>query len=312
MNGAEKLVRKMQKGQHTLKELGISFHDILHLRATGYNVSSQHTERGQVYYITLGSENVSHFISGLSPQENTEKWVELSDIHAGSKMFDEQGLRNCLYLACKEGFKVAHISGDLCDGKNVYPLHANNLQYFFAEEQAGVLASILSEFPLHYIAITGNHDRSFERDGNVNPISLVQQMINESKQAKFTFLNSFAGDLVIQGTVKRMVHLFGGRAYAKSYPAQTYIRNLLDSHNEHVHIRGNKYRLKFLQMGHYHTDIAFEAAGIYITHPGNFQFPNDFTIRLGLIGYQGCRFTTVVIKNGAVLDYNSRFVTPRR
>jgi hypothetical protein len=301
----------MMHGQFTLSKLHIGFAEIMELRNAGYRISSQHKDGGRVYYILTNSENVSLFISGHSPKAETAKWVEVSDIHCGCNGFDEQGLRNCLHQAHEEGFKEVHLSGDLVDGINVYPLHHNNLRFHTAEEQAMLLSSVLIEYPFHYISIVGNHDRSFEREGNVNPITLIEKQINEAG-GKFTFLNGFAGDLVILGTVKRLLHHCSGRTYAKSYPAQTYIRNLLDSHGENVFVRGNKYRLRFLQVGHHHTDLSFESAGIYITHPGNFQFPNDFTIRQGLIGYQGCRFTTAVIKNGQVLDYDSRFVKPKR
>jgi hypothetical protein len=76
-------------------------------------------------------------------------------------------------------------------------------------------------------------------------------MTREGKH--FVYLNSMAGDIIIGGVVKRMLHLAGGGAYAKSYPGQVYLRNLFDSRGEDVWVRGNKYRLRFAQFGHLHS-----------------------------------------------------------
>lgn len=309
----DQIIKRLLKDQCTLQELGITLEDVINIKSLGYRVQNQQTSNGEVYYIVTEAENASLFISPKSKEAQTIKWVELSDIHAGSIQFDEQGLRSVLALAVKEGFQQVHISGDLCDGFKVYPAHQNNLRFHKADDQANLLASVLMEFPLYYIACKGNHDYSYEKQGGINPIKLVENTVNQANgQAKFTFLDSFAGDIVIAGMIKRMVHLDGGRAYAKSYPSQTYIRNLFDSHGENIPIGGKEYRIRFLQSGHFHTDIAFESAGIFITHSGNFQFPNDYTTRRGLVGEQGCRFTTVVVKNGQVLEYSSRFIKPIR
>jgi hypothetical protein len=308
----KQVVRLLKIKQLTLKELQISREELRELRDMNYRIRHQDSDRGRVYYMITEAENNSLFISGASREEQIIKWVELSDLHAGSKQFDEVGFKEIMNRAIDYGFVDFHISGDLCDGYLVYNGHLNNLRYWQAEDQAEYLAEILLQYPkARYIACTGNHDFSFVKHGSVNPISIVQDILR-GEGREFTFLDSFAADLVIAGVLKRMIHLDGMRTYAKSYPGQTYIRNLLDSHGEHAYVQGNKYRIRFIQMGHYHSEIAFETAGIQCTHPGNFQFPNDYTIRRGLVGPQGTRFTTVIIRNRIVLDYTSTFVKPRR
>lgn len=307
----ESVARRLTKQHSTLKELGVSLDTIRQMRDLGYRIQSQNSSKGRVYYITTALENAAVFVSGRSAKPQVIKWMELSDIHVGSKQFDDKGLRSVLKRAVDEGYKDVHISGDLCDGFKVYPGHMNNLRYWKAEDQAGQLVEILSCYDLNYYACKGNHDQSYEKHGSPNPIALAENLMH-SDDRHFVYLDSMAGDLVIGGVLKRMVHLDGGRAYAKSYPGQTYIRNLLDSHGEDQYVGKHKYRIRFLQMGHFHTDIMYEAAGIYCTHPGNYQFPNDYTIRRGLVGYQGSRFTDTIIQDGRVIEYNSKFIKATR
>jgi len=307
----EKIAKKMTQGHFTLDELGTSMTEIRMLRDMGYQILNQAAENGRVYYIGSPDESPYLFVSKASRDTQHIKFLELSDIHAGSKMFDEQGLRDVLQRALDDGYVDAHISGDLVDGNKLYRGQQKNLRYWRCEDQADYLAEILMEYDLNYVAVKGNHDESYEKVGSPNPIRLIEMRMREEDK-NFVFLDSMAGDLVIAGVVKRMVHLDGGRAYAKSYPGQTYLRNLFDSHGEDVWIRGNKYRLRFGQFGHFHSNIMYEASGVYCTHPGNFQFPNDYTTRRGLVGDQGARFTEFMIENRHIYEYSSKFVKPKR
>lgn len=304
----ELIARRLAKGYCTLKELGSSVVEMRKLIDLGYRVQS-HVEKGiRYFYITANGENTSLFISALDKEPAEHRWLELSDIHAGSKQFDEQGLKEILKRAVDEGYYDVHIAGDLCDGYKVYPGHITNLRYWTAHDQANYLASILVQFPLYYYASHGNHDFSFEMHGSPNPVAIIAQELPN----QFTYFPSYAADMVLGGVLKRMVHGASGRSYARSYPGQTYIRDLLDGQGEHAYVLGKKYRLRFLQLGHWHTLMYYEAAGIVVTHSGNFQFPNDFTIRKGLVGSQGGRLVKVKMHKGKVLDYETNIIKPRR
>ncbi len=294
-----------------MAELGITNTTIRELKDAGYQVKNQETPRGRVYYIIHELENASYFVSGAPKAATTFKWVEVSDIHAGSTYFDEQGFRYVLKKAQDAGFEDVHISGDLVDGYGVYRGQMANLRYWKAEDQADFLYSILAEFPFNYYASKGNHDYSFEMHGSPNPIALIELKMKEAGKF-FTFLNSYAGDLIIGGVLKRMVHLSGGKAYAKSYPAQVYLRNLSGAGRGYAYVGGNKYPIRFVQFGHFHTMVEFMDSGIYCTHPGNYQFPTDLTVRLGLVGDQGSLFTECIIGDNRVLEYTSKFVLARR
>lgn len=308
----QKVAKKLCQGQLTLQDLKVDRKFIRDMKDAGYRILSHLNGKGKtVYYIQAAVQNPWCFIGPKTKNPQKVSWVEMSDVHAGSNQFDEAGLRQVLKQAQDEGIEDIHLSGDVCDGYKVYPGHMTNLRYWKAQDQADQIAAVLLAFAFRYYAIKGNHDYSFERYGSPNPVALIEQHF-KAENRPFTYLNGYAGDLIIAGVVKRMVHLFGGRTYAKSYPGQTYIRNLFDSHGENVYINGKKYRLRFLQCGHYHTDISYEAGGMFVTHPGNYQFPNDYTVRQGLVGYQGSRFTRATIEDGHVVEYQSRFIRPKR
>lgn len=307
----QKIAVRMTKEHLTLSELGITLSEIREMKDKGYCVHAQQKPgKGRVYYIGNPEEAPYIFHSGKAKGSQEYKWVELSDTHAGGKQFDAKGLAECLKRAEEDGFEDVHISGDLHDGRRVYKGQDQNLKYFTAEDQAQCLAEVLTERKLNYYAIMGNHDEAFEKDGSPNPVAQLERIMHENGR-HFVYLNGMAGDLIIGGVVKRMVHLDGGGAYAKSYPGQVYLRNLFDSRGEDVWVRGNKYRLRFGQFGHFHSNITYESNGMWCTHPGNFQFPSSFTIRRGLVGDQGCRLTTVKMENGVVYDYTSKFIKPR-
>jgi hypothetical protein len=310
MTHLQKVAARMVKEHLTLQELGITLTDIREMRDKGYHIHAQQQPgRGRVYYIGNPEEAPYVYHSGKNNKEH--KWVELSDTHAGCKQFDSKGLRECLQRAVDDGYEDVHISGDLHDGYRVYKGQEHNLKYFTSDDQAQCLAEVLIDYPLNYYAIMGNHDESFEKHGSPNPVARLEEIMHRAGGA-FVYLNCMAGDIIIGGVVKRMVHLDGGGAYAKSYPGQVYLRNLFDSRGEDVWVRGNKYRLRFGQFGHFHSNITYESNGMWCTHPGNFQFPSSFTIRRGLVGDQGCRLTTVKMENGVVYDYTSKFIKPKK
>lgn len=149
------LIKKLMKGYWTLEQLGITKGDVRALRDEGFRVQCQRVGNERVYYLIDHHEMVNAIISTSTAREKF-RWLELSDIHAGSKQFDEQGLRFVLKRALDDGIKDVHLSGDLTDGIAIYHGHLTNLRYWTMEEQAMLLAEILSEFPFRYFACHGN------------------------------------------------------------------------------------------------------------------------------------------------------------
>lgn len=303
----DKLAKRLARGYFTLEQLGVKLADVRRLKDKGYRVRSYRRDGDTFYSILTANENVSLFLSRMTRKAVEYRWVEMADVHIGSNQFDETGLRDVLHRAEDQGFTEVRLAGDVCDGFKVHRTHLSELRLWRAEEQADLATEIFSDYRMDYYAIRGNHDLSFEAQGSPNPIALIQNAL-----PNFVYLPSACADLIIGGVVARLIHLSGGNSYSMSYPGQVYLRNLFNSVGEHVWVNGEKYRLRFLQCGHLHTNILYKSAGIYVSHPGNFQFPSDFTIRKGLVGPQGCRFVRATIQSGQVISYSSDFVEPRR
>lgn len=302
----EKIVKKLTNGRYTLEQLKLRSRDIRDLKKKGFNVKRHRVNGNTYYYIKTKADNNTLIISPSSNAQ-TEIWsADISDTHAGCKHFNEYGLRTFLDKAAQEGFTHVHHSGDLCDGYGVYRGQLNELSAWKSEDQAKILADVLNDYPLDYIAIKGNHDVSFEMKGGLPVGKILERMVPE-----LTYIDDICGDLVLEGVLKRLLHL-AGHGYAKSYPGQVYVRNLLDADRGHEKIGNKRYQIQVIQMGHCHTDMLYETAGIYIMHPGNFQGPNEFLTRRGLVGPSGGRLTKMKVKKGQILEYESRFVKVKK
>ncbi len=92
----------------------------------------------------------------------------ISDIHYGSKKFDEEAFKNFIYfLQGKNGaeklaerIKYLLVVGDVVDGVGIYPGQEKDLKIPDIYEQYDGIAYLLSEIPDHIqtIIIPGNHD----------------------------------------------------------------------------------------------------------------------------------------------------------
>jgi predicted phosphodiesterase len=295
----EKVIKKLRGGFCTLDDLGLTHRDIERFKKRGFDVQ----KKGRHYFIPSNTSH-NYLVVSTTRHESTEVLTaDISDTHAGCNQFNERGLREFLETAEREGVKTIHHSGDLVDGYGVYRGQLMNLSEWKAEDQAGILAKILNDYPFNVIAIKGNHDMSFEAQGGLPVGKILEKMCTG-----FVYLDDVFCDIVQDGVLKRMVHGASGRAYARSYPSQVYIRELMNGDRGHRKLNGHLYRIQVLQMGHYHTDMNYETAGIQVIHPGNFQGPTEFTTRRGLMGPQGGRITKMKVKNGEIQEFESRFV----
>ena len=80
-------ISKMRKGVFSLEELDITKEEIKELIEFGINIVSN--SDGNYYIDTLSTKNYE-IISLLNQEEKCVKWLELSDLHVGSKFFDEE------------------------------------------------------------------------------------------------------------------------------------------------------------------------------------------------------------------------------
>lgn len=259
------------------------------------------------YYIRIRDDADSNYI--ISPRSNKLqdiKFAMFSDIHFGCRQTDEEGLRGKLAQAVREGYEHVYISGDIHDGNKVYKGQNNNLTAWTLEDQVAQSLNVFQDYDLHYRAIGGNHDYSWEEQGSVNPVKLLAMQMKE-KGKKFEYLGTIRADVLLAGVAMRLLHGAGGSAYAISYPGQVYLRNVLGQGGLTVPIGGEDHQLQILQIGHFHTHLHYSEYGVEVVHPGNFQKPNDFTERRGLRGQRGCYFINMSAKDGQIRDFTARW-----
>jgi len=258
---------------------------IIEIEKAGYALRNEIYKGDKViYYIqTISNNEAAIIISPKSRKVQEIKCLFISDFHGGCKQFAKRELEETLRRGWEEfGLRHCYIAGDLCDGINVYNGHLNNLKYWKEEDQVAEVCGVLAKYNYDYYAIGGNHDYSWEKRGGPNPVALIAKEIPD-----FHYLHSFAVDIVIEGVLLRIVHGTGGTAYAKSYPLQKYLGNVFESGEHRVIIDDHNYEMKILLFGHTHQWGIFGIFGTYAFLPGNFQFPNEYTTRRGLVGPQG-------------------------
>ena len=299
------MIRMLQKNPCTLKELGAQNKDLAALRTLGFVLETR-KQHGNTYYFLPSKSGAE--VYKYSDGNGDITFGEMADPHAGCKQFNRSGLEYFLGKCVSEKVRHVHIYGDLTDGNgHVYHGQLNNLETWLEEEQARILADVLSQYPLTYEAVKGNHDLSHELAGGIPVGKIIAGMMDN-----FVYIDNVVGDLLINGKIlKRMIHLGFGQAYAKSYPGQVYIRNLLDADRGHVDVGNRHYRIRMVGIGHLHTEICYQTAGIYVTHPGSFQGPTDYTVRRGLVGPMGGRITKLKVSGSEIEEFDSRFVLCR-
>ena len=294
------VTKKLLAGWKTLADLRCKIKDVNTLRDRGVPVNQLQRDGKLWFMIPTWNESTSLFLSGKTKEETHFKWAETADLHIGCKEHEERGLREFLDEGRLRGYKDCHIAGDVCDGFRVYRGHIANLRHLSAEAQAEAAVDILEDYDYNYYAIDGNHDISFLAHSAPTPNKFIAAAL-----PNYTYLPTVSADLVIGGAVKRIVHGGGGGAYAKTYKGQVLIRNTLDGEGTKIRVCGNDYDWRMLQIGHYHTSVSFETAGIWVTYSGNWQRPNEFTRARGLVGPQCGRFVDVIMKKGKILEYTS-------
>lgn len=313
MKNYSKVIKKMEKNQLTLKQLRLTMEDIICLRDMGYNIKDQYDPRVEdyTYYIVPSGDTAYIKISdvGKKGEEVKLKLLEISDLHAGCKNFDKQGLDKTFLEAQNRGVEYVHISGDLLDGFGVYRGQENNLKNNRAIEQVNELMSILEKYDFWYIASMGNHDQSFCMKGGLDPIKYL-----ESKMAKagkrFTYLDAYEGNIIHSGMVFRLIHLQGGAARAASYKVQVYLSRVFESNLNDVYIGGKCYNLRSIQAGHFHTTYSLSMSGITIIMPGNFQHDGDLEKRMGITGKTGGIFRELTIVDDKIVKEKIEFYDP--
>lgn len=304
----ENLIKRLRREVLPLEDIARLLHtDVAGARKTLSELKKTFAlkEQNGGYFIRIADDSESRYIiSPPSKRAQKIKFIYFSDTHFGCRQADKDGLSSVLEKAVRQGYEHAIMTGDICDGVNVYRGQMNNLTSWRIEDQVDEAKDVLDKFDLHYRTIGGNHDLAWEEQGSINPVKLL----SESMKKRLEFMGTIRSDLLIGGVAIRLVHGAGGNSYSLSYPSQVYLRNVLGQGGLGVEFGENIYNLGILLMGHYHTKVHITEYGVEILQPGSFQKPNDFTERRGLRGPRGAWFVDFEARAGRLLDFNARYV----
>ena len=130
------------------------------------------------------------------------------------------------------------------------------------------------------------------------------------KNKKFTYLDSYEGNIVHYGIVFRLIHLQGAVSRAASYKVQTYLSRVFESNLNDVYLGGKCYNLRSIQAGHFHTTYALSMSGVTIIMPGNFQHDGDLEKRMGITGKTGGIFRELTIVEDKIAKEKIEFYNP--
>ena len=203
------------------------------------------------------------FISGSDQKEF--KFMDIADVHIGNAHFDEKALRNKLRYAVYSGVKQVFIAGDLFEG-----ICNDNCEKVFSSqiEQA---FNIFKDYPLHYYAINGNHDYSFEQRSFPNPIKTLSIRLKEIG-IDFEYFDTYLMDFIICGVIKRVMHVERQDFSKKSIFATLKLKQFDEDGMLLNTYEGKTYPVRFFQVGHIHVNVQmyYSKRKVFISQSGSF------------------------------------------
>lgn len=196
-------------------------------------------------------------------------------------------------------------SGDVVDGVGIYKGHQENLVTSSLEKQTDMAAEALGRYnrSLVFHSIAGNHDYSFTQQNGARPLAIIGAKIDN-----FHNYGDMRADILINDLRIRLLHGAGGRAYALSYPSQTYLRDYFKG----LEREELQWIPHFLCVGHFHTKYHAQDHGIQVFQPGSFQdSDNEFCARRGLTGPTGLWVITVRHTGGQIHELETTYIKPK-
>ena len=262
-----------------------------------------------------------YFFGGTHTKINTPTFHNIiqvpfaivSDLHIGSKWFDQQALEEAFHIIENNNIKYILMPGDILQGVGVFSRESLDLSTLSIEDQIKMARDILSEYiPMHVAihVIIGNHEeavKSKSKFGFDPLLSLLNQLrlkrpdinINYYGYDALLVVNNLVRDheILIDPHNPRyisiqspyliyMIHGSGKGSYAISYPAQKILRSL--------HINAD-----MLIVGHYHKLAHFKVNNKEVIMSSTFQGKNHFFTGMGNDTQKG-----FVIVNGTNMQDN--------
>ena len=308
----KKFVSRLQNHRHSIDELCKLFkaepEEVQEkINSLTNNVSLDIRQQNDIitYHINTLPEigNVFH-ISDSDKKYRRMDFGAISDLHFASKYHLPKTFDETMNKFKQKGITRVYVAGDIIDGVNIYKGHLENIIATTVDDQTDIAAEALSKHPdLEFWGISGNHDYSFTKQNGVRPLAILERKIDNFKN-----LGDLRADVVYHGIKIRLVHGGSGRAYAKSYPSQTYLRDLFGGMEK----EDLKKLPHIILLGHYHTLYNGKDHGIHIIQPTSFQdSDNEYCIRKGLTGPNGGYHIMFRYKEGVIDEFNTSFIQPK-
>ncbi len=220
--------------------------------------------KGDTYKYKLSRIKIPvYFISGSD--QTHFRFMDIADVHIGNALFDEKALRNKLQYAVYSGVQQVFIAGDLFDGacqEGCDTAYASQIDMAFR---------IFKDYPLHYYAINGNHDYSFEQRSLPNPIKTLSIKLNEVG-IDFKYFDTYLMDFIICGVIKRVMHVERQDFSKKSIFATLKLKRFDEEGMLLNTYEGNTYPVRFFQVGHIHVNVQmyYSRRKVFISQSGSF------------------------------------------
>ena len=296
-----RILRHLRRSQSTHSELasliGASDHTVSRILydmvENGVNLHVSDSDR---YYIAdCLTDTETYLISPSSPEYKEGRFMIISDTHLNSKHHDSDILQSAYQRILYEHIDVVFHIGDWQEGTGrMYHGQLNELVVFGIDELLEYMDRHIPDLPLDttIYGIGGNHDESWVK---LSGGDVIRTFANKYPSKRIKYLGMNVGDVVLDGLHIRLLHGDGGGSYARSYPSQKYIRNLMPDDRPDI-----------LLVGHYHTYIHMNEQGVEVIQAPSMQRSTNWLLRKGIQSQTGY----VVVEYG-VKDGKLQWVSPR-
>lgn len=278
--------------------------DTLQAEGIPVNISNGHNSPDLTYHINV-LPDIGNVFEVSGPTDERKETLEgySSDFHFASTFHLAPVWHDAMARTVDAGITRVYVAGDLMDGRNIYRGHLENILTASIEGQTDMVAEAMSQYPeLEFWGIAGNHDYSFTQLNGAKPLAIL-----EAKTDNFKNLGDLRADVIVDGIRIRLLHGGGGRAYATSYPSQTYLRDYFKG-LEREELPNVPH---VMLIGHFHTVYNSKDHGIHILQPGSFQdSDNEYCVRRGLTGPNGMFHIGMGFQNGVIDEFTTTYVQP--
>jgi UDP-2,3-diacylglucosamine pyrophosphatase LpxH len=189
----------------------------------------------------------------LPIEKNHIKFMILSDLHIGHKMYRPDVLSHAIRMINKEKIDFVCMPGDILEGMSGRDGHIYELNKIGATNQLNYAIEQLKKIrkPIYAITASNSHDGWYSSKGNIG-YEIGPEL--ERRVKNFHFLGYDEADLKLKsGLIIRMTHPGDATAYAISYKAQKYINSLAGGQKPHILIQGHYHKAMYMFYRNIHS-----------------------------------------------------------